>query len=232
MKTTNVKATQLNYDHYANDKYDQDIINSIPFHNELHTKIINYVEKNYSCQKTYSILDLGVGTGITSKLIQNILPNSRFDLVDFSQNMLIGAKKKFGDNKKIQYILGDYSKLTFEKKYDLIISVIGIHHQNEVGKKLLFKKIYSLLNTDGIFIFGDLVTCKNPKKAAYNNVLHFHHLVDKATDNKTLQEWAYHHIELNDLSPIEDQIQWLREIGFQVTTKMNKMNTALLICKK
>jgi len=65
-----------------------------------------------------------------------------------------------------------------------------------------------------------------------NQALHFHHLVEKSTDKKTLEEWAYHHYVLNDLAPIEDQIEWMKKIGFKIKIEMLQMNTALLICKK
>ena len=81
-------------------------------------------------------------------------------------------------------------------------------------------------------MFGDLVTYKNKYQAALNNAKHYKHLVDKSTDEKTLSEWAYHHQFLNDLSPIEDQIDWLEKIGFKVDKKFLQFNTALLICKK
>jgi len=232
MKTTNVKAVDLNYDHYSSDKYDQYIINSIPAHKELHEGIVKFVRKGYIKSEEYSVLDLGVGTGITSKIIQEELPGSRFDLVDFSKNMLDGAKKKFRDNSKVRYILADYSEMEFDREYDLVVSVIGFHHQTDIGKKKMFKKIYSLLNSGGIFVLGDLVTYKDRRKAALSSALHFHQLVEKASDKKTLEEWAFHHIELNKLSPLEDQVKWLEEVGFKVSVKMQKMNTVLIICRK
>ena len=76
------------------------------------------------------------------------------------------------------------------------------------------------------------MTYKNPKKAALNQALHFHHLVEKSTDKKTLEEWAHHHYNLNDLAPVEDQIEWLKNIGFKVYLKMLSFNTALIIAKK
>ncbi len=231
MKTTNVKASDLNYDKYSSDKYDQDIINSIPYHKELHEHISDYIKSSFDKNKEYHILDLGTGTGITAKLIQNLLPQSKIDAVDFSEHMLDGAKNKLG-SKNVRYIIGDYSNIKFDKKYDIIISVIGIHHQNTVGKKKLFKKIYSLLNKNGVFIFGDLVTYKDKYEIAKNNALHYHHLVKHSADKKTLTEWAYHHMFLNDLSPIQDQIEWLSRLGFIVRKDFLKINTALLICNK
>ncbi|MDD2758159.1 MAG: class I SAM-dependent methyltransferase [Patescibacteria group bacterium] len=230
MGTTNVKSTQLNYDKYTANKYDRDIVNSIPFHREIHSLIASRVKK-YDHNKAYDVLDLGVGTAITSRIIKDILPKAEFDLVDFSKRMLTGAQKKMGKN-KIKYIFGDYAKIKFNKKYDIVVSVIGVHHQNEIGKRKLFQKIYGMLKPGGIFIFGDLVTYRDKHRAALNNAKHFKHLVDKATDEKTLAEWAYHHIFLNDLSPIEDQIIWLKRVGFKVEKKFLQFNTALLICKK
>lgn len=229
-KTTNVKASQLNYDKYSSQRYDKDIVNSIPFHREIHKRIIHFISK-FDKNKEYRILDFGVGTGITSKIIQDMLPNSEIDVVDFSRRMLSGARKKLG-TKKVNYIFGDYSKLNFNKKYDIIVSVIGLHHQTNNGKINLFKKIYSILNKNGVFIFGDLATYRNKHQAALNNALHFHHLVEKSANKKTLSEWAYHHMFLNDLASVEDQIKWLKRSGFSVKKEFLEMNTALLICKK
>ncbi len=231
MNTTNVKPSDLNYDKYTTEKYDQDIVNSIPYHRELHEHIIKFVKDNFDSQKEYSILDLGVGTGITSKMIQDVLPESKIDVVDFSEQMMEGAKKKLGD-KNVRYIMGDYSTLEFDKQYDIVVSVIGIHHQNTEGKQNLFQKIFSLVKSGGVFIFGDLVTYADKYEAARNNALHYHHLVEHATDEKTLTEWAHHHQFLNDLAPVEDQIDWLAKDGFSVNKDFLKMNTALLICKK
>jgi len=230
MTTTNVRPTDLNYHHYSNNKYDRDIINSIPFHQELHQRMVKYLRKNFDSEKNYSILDLGAGTGITSGVIKNELPNAELTLVDFSRQMMAGAKKRLG--KTVKYIFGDYAKLKFHKKYNIIVSVVSIHHQNHRGKKLLFKKIYSSLKPGGIFIFGDLMSYKDPAMAALNFARHLHHLVEKSTDEKTLKEWAHHYCEVNDLAPIEDQIAWLEAVGFTVKLEMLKINTALLICKK
>ncbi len=228
---TNVKPGELNYNKYTIDKYDRDIVNSIPFHKELHEHIADFVKKNFDAVKEYEILDLGTGTGITAKLVHDLLPKAKIDAVDFSEQMIAGAKKKLGD-KNIRYIFGDYADMTFDKKYNIVISVIGIHHQNTEGKQKLFGKIYSVLKQGGVFIFGDLVTYADKYEAARNSALHYHHLVEHATDEKTLTEWAHHQIFLNDLAPIEGQIKWLRRAGFKVQKDFLKMNTALLFCFK
>ncbi|MEK7649085.1 MAG: class I SAM-dependent methyltransferase [Patescibacteria group bacterium] len=228
---TNVMPVQLNYSRYTGKKYDQDIVNAIPFHKEIHNEIVRYVASHYDPKMTYQILDLGVGTGITAAIVRDLLPCAHFDVIDFSEHMLEGARKRLGYS-NTTFINGDYSTFRFRKKYDIIISVIGIHHQQGTGKKKLFKKIYSLLKSDGVFLFGDLMTSRNPRVAALNHVLHYHHLVENAVNRKTLSEWAHHHMFLNNLSPIEDQEEWLHTVGFAVQRLLSQWNTALLICKK
>lgn len=228
---TNVSPADLNYDKYSMDKYDRDIVNSIPYHDELHQRISRFVKESFDSSRAYRVLDLGVGTGITSKLIQDLLPQAQIDAVDFSKQMLARARKKLGD-KNVRYILGDYADLALDAHYDMVVSVIGIHHQPNQGKKKLFEKIYSLLNKEGVFAFGDLVTYSDRYEAARNHALHYHHLVAHATDEKTLAEWAHHHMFLNDLAAIEDQIDWLEHAGFEVKKEFLKMNTALLFCTK
>jgi tRNA (cmo5U34)-methyltransferase len=232
VRTTNVEPSQLNFDHYTVDKYDRDIVNSIPFHHEIHGLIESYVREHFHPNEEYAVIDLGVGTAITSRIVKDALPRAHFDLVDFSRQMLEGAKRTMGRD-HVHYILADYSEMGITKQYDIVISVIGLHHQNEQGKKKLFAKVYNMLRPGGVFILGDLVTYRDKYVAAANAARHYKELVDKSSDEATLSEWAYHHMFLNDPSPIEDQMEWLAESGFrQVSQTFLRMNTALVICRK
>lgn len=229
--TTNVKPSDLNYDHYTTNKYDIDIINSIPHHKELHQNLINYVKNNFKKADEIRVLDLWVGTWLTTKMIQDILPNAILDVVDFSKQMLNWAKNRLWKH-NVNYILWDYATLNLKNKYDIIVSVIWVHHQNHEWKRSLFKKTYNRLNKWWVFLFWDLVTYKNKVESAYNHALHFHHLVEKSKDKKTLWERAHHHMFLNDLAPYEDQIEWLKKIWFKIKKDFLKINTCLLIAKK
>ena len=229
---TNVNPHELNYDHYSEDKYDRDIINSIPGHEELHQTIDEILERDFK-QKKVRVLELGVGTGLTAIRLLRKLDTSRYVAVDFSVNMLNNATRKLTEY-DVSYVEGDFSKIKFPRDNDLVVSVIGIHHQEtDRDKKRLFRKIYSSLRHDGAFIFGDLVTYRDKHLAFLNDAKHFHHLVEHATDEETLKEWAHHHKYLNKLAPLEDQVDWLREVGFRsVDVVYNKLNTALIYAKK
>ncbi len=230
-KTTNVKPSDLNYDRYTRNQYDRDIAHVIPAHKELHECLLKFLLKKYPTTQALNILDLGTGTAITSALVRNKFPNATFDLVDFSKQMLAGARQRMGP-KNVRYILGDFSLLKFDHTYDVVMTVIGAHHQTSVGIRRLFKKMSKQIQSGGFLVIGDLVTFKDKYKAAFNNAKHYHHLVERASNNKVLAEWAHHHQFLNDLKTIEDYCQWLRDAGFKVVYQFNQWNTALLIAQK
>lgn len=229
-KTTNVAPDELNYDHYETEKYDADIVKTIPGHRELHAEITKIL-KEYP-KEAPEILELGIGTGLTTEKIFTLLSDAKVTAIDFSEKMLDGAKKRLAD-KNVTFITGDYAEISFDTNFDVVISVIGIHHQTNEGKKKLFKKIYNCLDKGGLFIFGDLVTYNDKEKAIVCEQKHYKYLVDNANDETSLKEWTHHHKELNILAPLEDQIDWLKEAGFSsIEVKFEQYNTVLLLAKK
>jgi cyclopropane fatty-acyl-phospholipid synthase-like methyltransferase len=96
----------------------------------------------------------------------------------------------------------------------------------------MFKKIFTLLQPGGIFLLGDLMTYRQPKHAAYEQARHFHHLVERASNRATLEDWAHHHLFINQLTPVEDQMEWLRQAGFRVKLAMQEMNTMVIVAAK
>src|SRR3989338_2714591 len=230
---TNVKPDELNYDHYEPKKYDDDIVRSIPGHKELHRHIDRIVQRDYISRGEVKVLELGVGTGLTSERLLRQIPNADYTAVDFSEQMLAGARQRLSQY-NVTFVNGDYSQIDLPNDNDLVVSVVGIHHQEtDDDKKSLFQRIYDSLNKTGAFIFGDLVTYRDQTEAALNEAKHFHHLVENAENEESLREWAHHHKFLNKLAPLEDQVEWLREVDFtEVTVLYQKFNTTLIYARK
>lgn len=228
--TTNVNPNDLNYHNDTPEKYDQDIVRTIPGHVKLHQHLDQLVQ---SFPEQPKILELGVGTGLTAERVLKRFPQAEYSANDFSDKMLNGARVRL-QNYNVQYLEGDYSKIDLPEANNAVISVIGIHHQETAeDKKILFQRIYNSLNEDGVFIFGDLVTYRNPMEASLNEARHFHYLVENAQDEKSLRKWANHHKHLNSLAPLEDQVEWLQEVGFKEVNVLFQMyNTALIYAKK
>lgn len=230
--TTNVKVATLNYHSYAAAKYDREIVRVIPGHEEIHKEILKIVKSHFGRKLPYNVLDLGVGTGLTSALIQRVLTKAHFDVIDFSRPMLQGSRQRLDVN-RTKYIFGDYSKVPPKKDYyDLVISVIGLHHQTDAGKQKVIRKVFRALKPGGYFLLADLMTYRNKKEAALNQARHFHHLVTNARDKNVLSDWAYHHVYLNQLASIEGHIKWFRETGFKTQKNLQEINTTLLVGSK
>ncbi len=231
---TNVAPTDLHYDHYSTAKYDDEIKRVIPGWRELHQHIGKIIEREYKVRDQVKVIELGVGTGLTAQVLLERLPYALYAGIDFSATMLEGAKRRLEQYQVAVFIEGDYAQIPLLTDRDLFISVIGIHHQEtDKDKKNLFQRIYDSLNEQGVFIFGDLVTYRDHSEAALNEARHFHYLVENAQDEESLKEWAYHHKHLNKLAPLEDQVEWLKEVGFrEVEVVYQKFNTALIYGKK
>lgn len=67
------------------------------------------------------ILDLGTGTGYTSRKLFAHFPNAKYALNDISENMLDQAKQQFPNAKNMDFHLGDMEKFCISPQ-DLIIS--------------------------------------------------------------------------------------------------------------
>jgi len=233
LQGTNVIPVELNYDE-TSEAYDSEISLSIPGHTELHNCIKAVMGEKYFGLQPH-VVELGIGTGITAEAVLQSAPRSRYRGIDFSKNMMGVAKKRLKDY-NVNFVLGDYSLISLgeEEKNDFVVSVIGIHHQeSNYAKKKLFYRVGQSLKKGGAFIFGDLVTYRDQREAAFNDALHYHHLVTHMTNERALKEWAYHHKFLNKLAPLEDQVQWLKEVGFRkVDVVYQKFNTALIYAVK
>ena len=105
--STNVKPEDLNYDHYESKRYNDEIISSIPGHEEIHQHIDRVIEREYILRGRIKILELGVGTGLTAERILRKIPNINYTAIDFSDKMLEGARKLLSQKHK-RFLKGNY----------------------------------------------------------------------------------------------------------------------------
>ena len=116
--------------------------------NEEMPALFSLIDKNL---ENKVILDLGCGYGENTNFLLN-RKASRVVGVDISQNM-IDLANKFNKKDNTEYLcmdMQDIDKINF--KFDLIISSLAIHYVKDY--ELLIKKIYNLLNDNGVFIFS------------------------------------------------------------------------------
>lgn len=113
------------------------------------------------------LLDLGCGPGIYAELFKR----KGYDVtgVDFSErsiNYAIESAKK--ENLDITYTCQDYLKLDLEEKFDVITLIycdFGV--LSDTNRRLLLKKIYSMLKADGVLIFDVFTPFEHESKQEY-----------------------------------------------------------------
>ena len=142
--------------HFEEEAAEYDIIiqKLIPHYNQMIDALVSTIP--FSKESTFSVIDLGCGTGTISKAVKNEFPNINITCVDISGNMLELAKNKIGGD--VTCIPADFNSFNFPQKYDLIVSSLALHHlENDNDKLEFYRKIYSALNQDGVFINIDVI---------------------------------------------------------------------------
>ncbi len=159
------------------------------------------------------ILDIGAGTGLLSGFLMEKYPKASLTLIDLSKKMLDIATDRFISNSNVNYIIGDYSKYDFVEKYDLVVSALSIHHLEDEEKKEFYKKSYSLLKQSGIFINADLVSGETPFIENLNKTTWKQYIENSGLPDEEILA-GYERTKLDKESKLDQQIDWLKEIGF------------------
>lgn len=163
--------------------------------------------------KKPNILDIGAGTGLLSSFIIEKYPDANLTLIDISEKMIEVAKSRLKYKTDVTYIIDDYTKYQFDKKYEIVISSLSIHHLTDIEKKELYARIYSILNQDGVFINADQVYGSTPFiEALYKSDWKLK--VENSGLSKNEIQSAYERTELDKMAKLDDQLNWLKDIGF------------------
>lgn len=175
-----------------------------------------------------TFVDLGCGGGALARAVLSEFPGARGVLIDFSEPMLDAARtqlESYGD--QLQFIHADLAASNWQTKLDspvdAIVSGYAIHHLVHERKRALYGEIFSALNSNGMFINVEHVASATPWLEAQFDELMIdsllaHHTATKT--GKTREQIAYELVHRPDkvaniLAPLETQLQWLRETGFQ-----------------
>jgi tRNA (cmo5U34)-methyltransferase len=149
------------------------------------------------------VLDLGTGDGRTLALTMLHCPSATGVGIDFSEPMLSEARKRFAANGRVQLAQHDLSVPLGVPEYgcfDAVISSLAIHHLTHKRKKHLFREIFGLLNSGGVF--GNLEHVSSPTPRAHRRFLDASGMKPENEDPS------------NKLLDVQTQLCWLRQVGF------------------
>lgn len=180
------------------DTYMAEMLEEIPGYEELEAAVAE-------AARGTNILELGTGTGETALRVLACNPGARWTGIDASAAMLAAARARLpGDaDLRVQRLEDPLP----EGPFDLVVSVLAVHHLDADGKRDLFTRVSRLTSN---FVMGDVVVPERPEDAVIEI------------------DWVY------DLpSRIADQETWLREAGFDdVATHPVRPDLAVFVARR
>jgi tRNA (cmo5U34)-methyltransferase len=139
-----------------------------------------------------TILELGIGTGETTRRILATRPDARLVAIDSSEEMLGRAREAFPH---ADLRLARLQDPLPEGPFDLVVSALAVHHLDGPGKQDLFRRIAAVLDPGGTFVLADVV------------------VPEDEDDVVTPIDWEY---DLPDR--VDDQLDWLGDAGLDAKT--------------
>jgi tRNA (cmo5U34)-methyltransferase len=103
------------------------------------------------------VLELGTGSGVTSRRVLARHPHAHLTGVDSSEHMLAAADLPGADLR-----LQDLADPLPEGPFDLVFSALAIHHLNAAAKADLFARVAAVLAPGGRFVMADVVAPDDP----------------------------------------------------------------------
>jgi ubiquinone/menaquinone biosynthesis C-methylase UbiE len=183
----------------------------------------------FNKRKTINILDLGAGTGALTERLLRVFSKAHIVCLDGSSEALTVAQDRLDRfSTRVTYCERDFSDKEWNNnlgKFNVIISSLAIHHLDGQAKRDLYQQISYMLFDNGCFLNGDIVKSKHDsldKRYLHLRGLTIQRNVQKIRNRQVPLEV----IKQNDLeniakegdqpSPLEDQMKWLQEAGFEV----------------
>jgi SAM-dependent methyltransferase len=256
------------------ERYDSTVELVAPFYRKMHDMLLtlavdSITSADQALGRPLFALDIGSGTGAEAIPLLQALPHLNLVGVDSSAAM----NKVFAQRAKRLNVSADrfhllqadifdpsaqdaissrVSRVFGGAKFHLIISAFTLHHFAKEQKAAAFRLIYDMLESDGVFLLGDLFNfdgestwlsetisdwetrwfASNFDQEAKNAKA----IADAPTESalKLLKDkWLRHYQEENVLDSVTTELSLLKEVGFQeVGNPFRYWQVGLIFAKK
>ncbi len=171
--------------------------------------------------EAFTFLDLGAGTGNSSRAILHRHPRSTAILADFSAEMMGAGEREMGPYAgRYRYVEFDMSTgswpAAIPEAVDAVVTSLCVHHLPDERKRGLFAEILTRLVPGGWYLNYDPVRAADPVvAAAWERVADLGN-PDAARKrlHPTPQERARYENHVRHMIPLDRQLGYLRSAGF------------------
>lgn len=224
---------QWNDENFAAE-WDKEALLNNPTRAEQLDILVSVVSDIYQQGKV--ILDLGIGSGLVEELLFAERPDAYIVGIDSSSAMLDIARQRLSRYSEqvtlVEHDLANIQQLTLPSQhYQIVISVQVLHHLPHQAQKDVFRYVFNALEAGGMFLLIDRTAIDEQ---------HFSHVYRAMwnrleRNNEVKSGWSadYFLARLQDKddypATLEEQLKWLREVGFTATCLHFHLNRALLV---
>ncbi|MGH2731225.1 MAG: class I SAM-dependent methyltransferase [Actinomycetota bacterium] len=189
--------------HFRPDDYLDLMHAEVPAFDELQDQVAIATESIVATR----ILELGTGTGETTRRVLTRHPDARLTGIDISEEMLASARRTLPAEKIEGLLVQGIENPLPEGPFDLVISALTIHHLDAPGKADLFHRLAHVLRSGGRFVMGDVVVPRDPADA-----------ITPLSPDYDLP------------SSTDDLLRWLREARFEPHVVWSSQDLAVISC--
>lgn len=198
-----VKAALEGQFHFHPETYPEEIRRDIPVFDLLQEELVAA-----SGNDARRILELGTGTGETTRRLLVRHPQASVIGVDASEPMLEAARSTLPPE-RVELRVALLEDRLPPGPFDLVASALAIHHLEARDKAELFCLIAGVLAPGGKFVMADVVVPADPADAVTSLTPDFDHP-----------------------SSVADQLQWLRAAGLEAQVTFEHRDLAVIAAQK
>jgi tRNA (cmo5U34)-methyltransferase len=150
------------------------------------------------------VLDLGAGTGETSRRVLAAHPRARLVALDESEGMLAAAREHLPEA-RVEFVVRRLEDELPAGPFDLVVSALAVHHLDAAGKADLFARVARVLAPGARFVLADVIVPDDPADVVTP--------IDGDFDQP---------------SRLPDQLDWLRDAGLRPRVTWRLLDLAVL----
>ena len=137
------------------------LIAAVPYYEELQKQVGDAVRAHFGNRQDIAVLDIGFGTGSTTKAIKEAVPGAVINAIEEDPSVIEHARETLDDYLSshnvmlIQEEAGNYLHSESVNKYDAVASGLALHNIQRRYRQRIIKDIFRVIRSGGIFVNAD-----------------------------------------------------------------------------